>query len=200
MAKKIVLGLLALVVVAVAVFSIVVAMQPADFRIERSETMAASPADVFAQVNDLHNFQEWSPWAKLDPKATHSFEGPSSGEGAIFKWSSDKNDVGQGMMTIIESRPNDLIKIKLDFIKPMEGTNITEFTFKPEGNKTMVTWAMSGQNNFVGRAMCLLMNMQKMVGDQFSKGLTSMKGIVEAPKTEATTTETTTTEAKTGEE
>jgi carbon monoxide dehydrogenase subunit G len=195
MLKKIVLGLLAVVLLAVGVFAAVVAMQPADFRIERSETMAAPPADVFAQVNDFNNWQDWSPWAKLDTKATNSFEGPSSGEGAIFKWSGN-DDVGQGDMTITESRPNELIKIKLHFIRPMEGTNVTEFTFKPAGDKTLVTWAMSGQNGFVGRAFCLVMNMQKVVGDEFSKGLATMKGIVETKSTEPKTTEEKATEAK----
>jgi hypothetical protein len=91
-----------------------------------------------AQVNDFHNWEAWSPWAKLDPAAKNSFEGPSAGIGAIFKWSGN-NEVGEGSMTITESRPSDLIKIKLDFTKPFEATNATEFTFKPEGNQTMVT-------------------------------------------------------------
>jgi hypothetical protein len=178
MVKKI---LLVLVVIIVG-FVVYVAIQPSEFAITRSATMAAPAADVFAQVNDFHNWQAWSPWAKLDPKATNSFEGPSSGEGAIFKWSGN-DQVGQGVMTLTESRPNDLIKIKLDFIKPMEATNITEFTFKPEGEKTLVTWTMSGHNNFVGRAFCLVMNMQKVVGNEFDKGLASMKSIVEAKTT-----------------
>jgi hypothetical protein len=82
-------------------------------------------------------------------------------------------------MTITESRPSELIRIKLDFTKPFEATNTTEFTFKPEGNQTTVTWSMFGTNNFIAKAFCLFMSMDKMVGGQFEKGLASMKSIVE---------------------
>ena len=61
---------------------IVVAMQPADFRITRTAAISAPPADVFAQVNDFSKWQNWSPWAKLDPAAKSTFEGPAAGTGA----------------------------------------------------------------------------------------------------------------------
>jgi hypothetical protein len=83
-------------------------------------------------------------------------------------------------MTITESRPSDLIMIKLDFTKLFEATNTTEFTFKPEGNQTTVTWSMFGTNNFIAKAFCLFMSIDKMVGGQFDKGLTQMKSVVES--------------------
>jgi hypothetical protein len=83
-------------------------------------------------------------------------------------------------MTITESRPSELIKIKLEFLKPFAATNSAEFTFKPEGNQTVVTWSMEGRNNFLAKAFCLFMNMDKMVGGQFEKGLASMKSVAEA--------------------
>ena len=190
MAKKIFIGLLILIVLPVAVFAVVVAMQSPDFRIERSATIAAPPAEVFAQVNDFHNWDAWSPWAKLDTNAKNSFEGSSSGEGAILKWSGN-DQVGDGQMTIEESRPNELIKIKLQFFKPMEGTATDEFTFKSKEENTVVTWAMYGQNNFVGRVFCTLFNMQKEAGNQFDKCLASIKSIVETKKTEDVVTKTT---------
>jgi len=130
-------------------------------------------------VNDFHNWEAWSPWAKLDPAAKATFEGPSTGTGAIFKWAGNK-EVGEGSMTITESRPSDLIRIKLEFLRPFEATNSAEFTFKPEGNRTAVTWSMEGKNNFIAKAVCLLMNMDKMVGGQFEQGLAQMKAVVEA--------------------
>ena len=74
MLKKILIALAAIIVI----FLIVVAMQPADFTVERTATMAAPQADVFAQVNDLHKWDAWSPWAKLDPDAKMTFEGPEA--------------------------------------------------------------------------------------------------------------------------
>jgi hypothetical protein len=162
----------------VFVFVIVVAMQPSDFRIVRSATMSASASSVFAQVNDFHKWEAWSPWVKLDPAANATFEGPSAGVGAIFRWAGNK-EVGEGSMTITESRPSDLIKIKLEFLKPFASTSTAEFTFKPDGNRTMVTWNMFGTNNFIAKSFCLFMNMDKMVGGQFEKGLAQMKSIVE---------------------
>jgi len=175
MLKKILIVLAAIVVVFVGV----VAMQPSEFRVVRSATMSAPAPAVFAQVNDFHNWEAWSPWAKLDPAAKNSFEGPSAGTGAIFRWAGNK-EVGEGSMTITESRPSDLIRIKLEFLKPFVGTNTAELTFKPEGNQTAVTWSMAGENNFIAKAVCLFMNRDKMVGGKFEEGLARMKSVVEA--------------------
>jgi hypothetical protein len=170
--------LIALVVI-VAVFAIIVALQPSEFRIVRSASISAPAPEVFAQVNDFHKWEAWSPWAKLDPAAKATFEGPPAGTGAIFRWAGNK-EVGEGSMTIIESRPSEVIRIRLEFLKPFAATNTAEFTFKPEGNQTAVTWSMSGRNNFIAKAFCLFMNMDKMVGGQFEKGLASMKSVAEA--------------------
>jgi hypothetical protein len=175
MLKKIFVG----IVVIVVAFVVIVALQPSEFRVARSTTVSAPPAAVFAQVNDFHNWEVWSPWAKLDPAAKVTFEGPSAGEGAIFRWVGNE-EVGEGSMMITESRPSDLVRIKLEFLKPFAAINTAEFTFKPEGNRTAVTWSMFGTNNFIAKAFCLFMNMDKMVGGQFEKGLASMKSVTEA--------------------
>lgn len=176
MLKKILLGLVAVIII----FLIVVARQPADFRISRSAVIAAPPAAVFAQINDFHQWNAWSPWAKLDPKATNTFEGPASGVGAKFGWSGN-NEVGEGAMTITESKPDESVVMKLDFIRPFAATNTTEFTLKPEGNGTAVMWTMSGQNGFMGKAVGLFMNCDKMVGTQFEEGFENLKTVVAPP-------------------
>src|SRR5262249_1891276 len=117
--------------------------------------------------------------AKLDPNAKTTFEGPSAGEGAVFAWAGN-SQIGEGRMTLTQSRPAELIRIKLDFVQPMAGTSTAEFTFKPEGDRTAVTWAMFGQNNFVSRAICLFMNQDKMLGGYFEKGLENLKRVAEA--------------------
>ena len=172
---------LIVILVAFVVFIGIVSLQPSEFHVVRSATMAAPPAAVFAQVNDFHKWEGWSPWAKLDPNAKSTFEGPSAGKNAIFRWAGN-DDVGEGSMTITESRPNELIRIRLDFVKPFENTADVEFTFKPESDRTTVTWSMAGKNNFIGKALCLFMNMDKMIGDKYDEGLANIKAIVEAPK------------------
>jgi hypothetical protein len=178
MLKKLVI-IIAVLAVLVVVFLVVVAMQPADYRVVRTASIAAPAETVFAQVNDFHKWEAWSPWIKLDPAAKLTYEGAPAGAGAIFTWAGNKQ-VGEGRMTVTESHPSDLIRIKLDFIKPFPSTCLTEFTFKPEGKDTVVTWTMSGTKNFMSKAVCMFMNMDKMVGGDFEKGLASMKSVSEA--------------------
>jgi uncharacterized protein YndB with AHSA1/START domain len=174
MLKKIFIVLLVLV----AVFVAVVAMQSPDFRITRSTTIAAPPSTVFAQVNDFHNWKAWSPWAKIDPAMKETYEGPPSGVGAIYSWQGNQ-EVGEGRMTILESRPNELVKIKLEFLKPFAATNTAEFTFKAAGDQTTVDWSMYGTKNFMMKAVHLFMSMEKMIGPDFEKGLAAMKATAE---------------------
>jgi hypothetical protein len=174
MIKKILIVLLAIV----AVVLIVAAFQPNTYRVERSVIIAAPASEVFPQVNDLHKAQVWSPWVKLDPNAKYTFEGPPSGVGAINAWAGNSN-VGEGRQTIIESRPNELVRLKLEFFKPMAGEATAEFNLKPEGSGTLVTWSMSGPKNYMSKVMCMFMNMDKMIGGQFETGLANLKTVVE---------------------
>ena len=167
---------LALAFIAI-LFIIVVAGLPDEFTIKRSLNISAPPEKIFPHVNDLHQWHAWSPWGKLDPNATPTFSGADAGLGAAMAWVGN-NKVGQGKMTIIESQPSQSIRFRLEFLKPMVATNIAEFTFKPEGNQTRVTWAMSGKNNLMGKIFGLLVNCDKMVGGQFEKGLTSLQQVV----------------------
>jgi polyketide cyclase/dehydrase/lipid transport protein len=172
---KILLGL----AVVIAILAAFIASRPSDFHVSRSLTMAAPPATVFAQVNDFHKWDAWSPWIKLDPNATVRYEGPEAGEGAKFFWSGNA-EVGEGSMTVVESKPDELVNIRLDFVKPFAGTADADFTFEPVGtNETKVTWSMSGKNNFIAKAISLVINCDKMIGDNFEQGLASMKAIVE---------------------
>jgi uncharacterized protein YndB with AHSA1/START domain len=176
---KSILGKIAIVLAAaVALLCVFIAMQPEDFNVSRTATMAAAPADVFAQVNDFHNWEAWSPWAKMDPNAKSTFEGPTSGEGSKFSWDGN-SDVGAGSMTILESKPNELVRIKLDFVRPFEGTSDVVFTLQPEGDNTAVTWNMSGKNNFIAKAISLVIDCDKMIGESYEKGLANIKSIVE---------------------
>jgi uncharacterized protein YndB with AHSA1/START domain len=163
----------------VVVLVVIITLQPSQFRVTRSTTISAPPAAVFAQVNDFHKWEAWNPWEKIDSAMKQSYEGAPSGLGAIYGWVGN-NEVGAGRMTITESRPSDLIRIKLEFFKPFAATNTAEFTFKSEGSQTVAAWSMSGNKNFMAKAIHLVMNMDKMIGGQFEKGLAQMKATAEA--------------------
>ncbi len=169
--------LLALAIVAI-LFIVVIAGRPDDFTVTRSAKLAASPAKIFPDVNNLHKWEAWSPWAKLDPNAKHSFEGPDAGVGAAMAWSGNKK-VGKGRMTITGSELNGRIAFRLEFLRPFKATNTAEFTFQPEGNQTTVTWSMSGQSNFFFKVFGLFMDCDKMVGKDFEKGLADLKSVAE---------------------
>jgi uncharacterized protein YndB with AHSA1/START domain len=175
MLTKILLALVGLVAAA----AVVVAVQPSEFRVTRMATMAAPPATVFAQVNDLHSWKAWSPWAKRDPAMRETFEGPPAGAGAVFRWAGNR-EVGEGSLTITESRPGELVRIRLDFLKPFAGTSTAEFTFRAEGSGTVVTWSIAGEKNFMAKAIHLVMNMDRMIGRDFDEGLARMKAVAEA--------------------
>jgi len=178
--KKILLGILAGFVALIAIICAAAAMQPTDFSYTRSATFKATPAAVYEQVNDFHKWDAWSPWAKLDPNAKVEFEGPASGEGSKFSWDGNSN-VGTGSMTIVESKPNDVVRIKLEFIRPMAGVCDTTMKVDPKGDETTLTWTMAGQNSFPAKVMSLFMDCEKMCGDMFTEGLENMRKIVEQP-------------------
>jgi uncharacterized protein YndB with AHSA1/START domain len=170
------------VALVVVVFAAVVAVQPSEFRVARSATIAAPAPAVFAQVNDFRQWPAWSPYDKLDPAMKKTYDGPASGTGASYAWAGNSN-AGVGRATITESRPNELVRIKLDFEQPFAGTALAEFRFKPEGDRTVVEWSLAGTNNFVAKAVHLFMNMDKMVGGQFEDGLAQLKSVAEkAPR------------------
>lgn len=169
------LFLLMLVVAGLAGF---VALQPDTFRIERRMLVDAAPQDVFAQVNDFHRWDGWSPWARLDPDAKVAFEGPPAGPGAIFKWAGDDR-IGQGTMTLVESKPGEFVRVDVEFAKPFEGKNTSEFTFRPQGDRTQVTWTSTGPMTFMSKALCLIRNMEKVLGPDMEKGLVQMKAVAE---------------------
>lgn len=170
MVKKIGLGFVAVL----ALFLVVVATRPAAFSVSRS-TQVSAPADVvYAHVADFHEWADWSPWDQLDPGMKKTYSGPPSGVGAKYEWAGN-SEVGSGAMTIADAKPNESIGITLEFKEPFPANNRTEFTFAPAAGGTTVTWTMSGKNDFMGKAFSLFMNMDKMVGADFEKGLAALK-------------------------
>jgi len=154
------------------------AMKPPTFRVVRTTTIAAPPERIFGLLDDFHNWPAWSPWEKLDPGMQRTHSGAASGVGAHYAWAGNKK-VGEGKMEILESTPPLRLKIKLDFIKPFEGHNITEFSLAPTGSATTVTWAMTGPSALMMRVLGLFMNMDQMIGKDFETGLANLKAQVE---------------------
>jgi uncharacterized protein YndB with AHSA1/START domain len=159
---------------ALGLFAVYVSTRPAAFRIARSLTIPASPATLHAMIRDLKRWEAWSPWDKIDPKLQRTYEGAAEGVGATYRWLGNKN-VGEGHMTITDVEPDARVTLDLEFLKPFPARNVTTFTLTPAGEGTEVTWSMEGNNNFVAKAFGVFMNMDKMVGKDFEKGLAAMR-------------------------
>ena len=115
----------------------------------------------------------------LLPSQLHTAPTPDSGVGAACSWDGNK-DIGAGSATITESKPGELVRERMDWIRPMAGVATVDFTFKPEGDKTVVTWAMYGKNGFMGKLFSVFMDCDKMCGPQFEQGLADLGKIVTA--------------------
>lgn len=175
MLKKVLL----IVVAVVVVLSAVIVTRPDRYEVVRSVTVAAPAAIAYEQVADFHRWEAWSPWAKLDPAMKAEYGGAAAGPGATYHWVGN-DEVGEGRMTITGARPGSEVVIKLDFVKPMEDTATATFLFAPEGAGTKVSWLMAGKLGFIGKAMCLVKDMDQMIGPDFEKGLTALKGVAES--------------------
>ncbi len=149
-------------IIALLVFA---AMQPDSFRVQRSATIKASPEKVFAQINDFHRWDAWSPWEKVDPAVKRSYSGADNGKGAVYAWEGN-SEIGQGRMEIIESIPSSKMLLKIEFIKPFAATNTVEFNLTQNGENTTVMQAMYGPSPFMSKLMGFFFSMEKNSGRQ----------------------------------
>ena len=166
------------VVVVIAAVLALAATRPDTFRVERSTTIKAPPEKVYALIDDFHQWQQWSPWERLDPAMKRNHGGAPKGKGALYGWEGNK-EVGKGQMEITEATPPSRVVIKLDFLAPFEAHNTAEFVLAPQGDATTVTWAMSGPNLFIGKVMSLFASMDRLVGKDFERGLANLKAVAE---------------------
>jgi len=154
------------------------ATKPDIFRVQRATSIKAPPGRIFPLIINLHRWESWSPWEKVDPAMKRTFSGAENGKGAVYEWEGNRK-VGTGRMEITDTSAPSKVIIKLDFITPFEGHNIAEFTLEAKGDSTDVTWTMYGPCPYKMKIMHVFMNMEKMVGKQFQTGLTNLKVIAE---------------------
>jgi uncharacterized protein YndB with AHSA1/START domain len=167
----------AVVVLVVVIILVMAAAKPNTFRLERSTVIKAPPDKIFPFVHDFRRWTAWSPWEKIDADLKRDYGGAANGKGATYGWEGKK--AGVGRMEIIEATPSSRVLIKLDFLKPFEAHNTAEFTFTPQGDGTRVAWAMYGPNIFMSKLMSTFVNIDKIVGKDFEKGLAALKASAE---------------------
>ena len=169
-------------------FVALVATRPSAYHVERKLAVAAPAELVFGVLNDLHQFAGvlvffGSPLAKRDPNMQKTFEGPAAGVGQSYSWSGNR-EVGKGKLTIEESLPGQKVGMKLEFVKPMESTATCALTLAGTPAGSLVTWSMTGNHNFLGKAFGMFMDMDNMLGTDIDKGLALLKIVAEGKQVE----------------
>lgn len=174
MLKKILIAVVVLIV-AVLVYA---ATRPDTFRVERSAIIKAPPERIFARIDNLRSWSDWSPYEKKDPAMRRAFGDATSGKGASYTWEGN-SEVGMGRMEITESVPPSRVSIKLEFVKPFEARNTVDFTLQPKGETTNVTWAIYGPSPYISKLIGVFCSMDSMIGKDFEAGLADLKAVVE---------------------
>ena len=171
-------ALLYLVLALVALFLLVGLFLPKTAQVERSITTSASPATVYSLVDGFKRFNEWSPWARIDPATTYTYSGPETGVGARMEWASAHPDVGKGSQEVIDVRPGQSVTSKLDF--GMDNPTTSTINLEPAGTGTRVTWTLDSDfsGSLVGRYFGLALD--RMVGPDYEKGLAQLKAVAES--------------------
>ena len=173
MLKKIVIGLV-VIVIAILIFA---AVEPPTYHVERSTTIAAAPEKINPLIVNFHNWDQWSPWAKLDPNMRVTYSGAPEGQGAIYEWAGNSK-VGKGRMEILAAEPT-VTSIQLDFLSPFASRNRSNFVLQPQGPTTQVTWSIDGPNTFMTKLMGVFVSMDKVIGKDFETGLSQLKSAAE---------------------
>ena len=166
------------IVILVAVILVYAATRPDTFSVQRTTSIKAPAEKIFPLINDFHKWGDWSPWEKMDPVMKRTHSGPDRGKGSTYAWEGN-NKVGKGRMEITETAPPSRVTIKLDFERPMEGHNVTDFTLEGKGEYTIVTWDMHGPNPYPAKVMSIFFSMDKMIGKDFEAGLANLKAMAE---------------------
>ena len=175
---KIVFRTFLAVVIGAIVLLVHVYRMPDDFTISRKVVIVGTPDKVFEHVNNLHKWNDWSPWIKSDSDSAAVFSGPESGYGASMSWAGGPQ-VGEGRMTLTKSVPTDNIFFTLDVNKPFPMSSTEEFHFMNQGENTVVSWTIYGVYDFKGKFMSVFFDPDRLVGRQFEQGLINLKDVVE---------------------
>ncbi len=169
------LKVLGIIILALAVIIIVGSFfLPKTYTVTRTAVIKAPDSTIYKNIADFNEFLKWNPWAKMEPTAKTTISGPIAQPNHLYEWVG--KETGSGQMKILKVIPNGLVDIELKFIKPFESVANTKFNIVPADGGYEVIWTMSGDNDgILSKWMCVLMNMDKMVGNDFESGLASLK-------------------------
>jgi len=168
------------------VYLILCAAGPKKMEVAESMTMNASPSAIWEEIADFSHWNQWSPWHKLDPNMKSTITGNPGEVGHGQSWVSSDGSVGTGSQKFSEVRTNEFLKSEMHFNGDTTHAAYASFTLTPDGEGTKVTWSMDGETPFMFRGMAMVMGMNKIIAEEYKKGLTDLKKIADAkPKGES---------------
>lgn len=171
--KKIGIGFIGLIllILVIAVFL------PRETVIEREININAPAKAVFAQVNELRNWDKWSKWHTIDPDAVYTYSDPASGLDAWYSWKSEHPNVGNGKLTTTVLTPYTYLEQRMDF--EGMGSSTAYWKFDEKDGATHVIWGFKNDNgwNLIGRWVGVMMD--KMLGPDYEYGLEHLKQVAE---------------------
>ena len=148
------------------------------YHVERSIVINASKEKVWSNTSTLHGLNSWSPWLEIDPNVKVTYEGEDGTVGAKYKWEGN-GDVGQGEQTISKIEEPNSFGTHIHFLKPMNDEADAHIDLADEAGSTKVTWTLDGEYSYPKNVMQLFFDMDKMIGDQYNKGLNKLKTLSE---------------------
>ncbi|MCY4418780.1 MAG: GyrI-like domain-containing protein [Cytophagales bacterium] len=153
---------------------------PRQVAISRSLVIEAPRWAIYEEIKDLRRFENWSPWAELDPQAQIEFEG-DVGPGQVFRWKSEKREVGAGALQVVYLKEDEIVELNLYLDQESSEWCRVSLVLKlvPEG--TEITWKLNGDTgiNPLMRYVFHFMVREELEG-QYEKGLDKLKRLVEA--------------------
>jgi hypothetical protein len=169
---------ISLIIIAIIVLFLVVAIfLPSTYKVERSAEINWPADSVYNYVADFNNFQAWNPWTPMEPGHKYEITGDSATVGQKYYW--EGKTIGSGQMTFTELKPYSYIKSDIEFLTPQSGKGIVEWNFEPQGEKTKVSWSITGEAGYpIGRYFGLMMD--SFLGKNFEDGMKNLKEKCEA--------------------
>lgn len=159
-----------IIILALILFSFLL---PREVNVARTITIDAPMDRVFEQVNDLRNWEKWSPWKRMDPTMEMTFSNPPVGEGAFYKWESDDKHMGTGTMTLARVVNNEEIVTALH--SDDWGDAHATFLFGHKGDDVEVTWKMNNDLGVMPWNKYFGLMMKSELKRTFDKGLEGIK-------------------------
>lgn len=145
------------------------------FSVQKNVEIDKNIEEVYAAVSNFDTWPKWSPWLCQEPECPVTVSGTPGAAGHRQFW--DGKLIGSGEMTLKEVTAGSVLNYDLLFLKPWKSRSQAGFTFAASGDRTQVTWWMTGT------LPIFLFFMKKMmsawVGGDFKRGLSMLKELLE---------------------